>query len=379
MYIGYITRKEVGMMARKTQEQFVKEVKERFGSEFEVVSEYVRNNDKVSFRHKDCGLTFERSPSSFFRSGKCPNCNGRKNWNTEKVSKEIKEMTNGEYTLVGKYRSYNEKVSIKHNRCGRTNKVVFYSFLYGVRCPKCSRSKRGFEQRKSQEDFEKEVFDLVGEEYRVKSKYTGAFEDVLFEHSACGSIFEMRARWFIQGGRCPDCSEIRKWDTESFKEEVSSITKNEYKVIGDYKPRNKGKIKFSHNECGREFEMLGDNFLKGQRCPFCKTSKGEQSIRDILERLETNFVEQFKFDDCVDKAQLPFDFAIFKNGKLKSLIEYDGIQHFRGWHKKADSLKEIQRRDNIKNEYCKRKNIKLIRIPYTKFSEIESIITKEVI
>ena len=62
-----------------------------------------------------------------------------------------------------------------------------------------------------------------------------------------------------------------------------------------------------------------------------------------------------------------------ENINLLYLIEFDGRQHFNGpegkW-KISYSLKDIQERDNLKNEYCKQNNIKLKRIPYFKIDNI---------
>ena len=35
---------------------------------------------------------------------------------------------------------------------------------------------------------------------------------------------------------------------------------------------------------------------------------------------------------------------------------------------------KVQNNDRVKDEYCKNKNIKLIRIPYTKYQEVDSIL-----
>jgi hypothetical protein len=49
-------------------------------------------------------------------------------------------------------------------------------------------------------------------------------------------------------------------------------------------------------------------------------------------------------------------------------IEYDGRQHFIAIEKWGGELGLLdqQKKDKIKDEYCKIKNIKLIRIPYNK-------------
>jgi hypothetical protein len=58
-------------------------------------------------------------------------------------------------------------------------------------------------------------------------------------------------------------------------------------------------------------------------------------------------------------------------------IEYDGIQHFESVDYFGGELGFIntQMRDNIKNEYCKNNNIKLIRIPYWDYENIDQILT----
>lgn len=54
-------------------------------------------------------------------------------------------------------------------------------------------------------------------------------------------------------------------------------------------------------------------------------------------------------------------------------IEYDGYTHFSangGWNTE-ENLAKIQYSDRIKNNYCKEHNIKLIRIPYTDFKNLD--------
>ena len=71
---------------------------------------------------------------------------------------------------------------------------------------------------------------------------------------------------------------------------------------------------------------------------------------------------------------LRFDFAILnKDNSLIELIEFDGEQHFKeisGLWKDCYTLEERQANDNLKNEYCKNHNIKLVRIPYTQINNI---------
>lgn len=49
------------------------------------------------------------------------------------------------------------------------------------------------------------------------------------------------------------------------------------------------------------------------------------------------------------------------------LIEYDGEQHYRAieYFGGEENFKKLQKNDKVKNEYAKRHNLPLIRIPYT--------------
>ena len=96
-------------------------------------------------------------------------------------------------------------------------------------------------------------------------------------------------------------------------------------------------------------------------------SFGEQYIQSLLENLHIEFKPQYSFSDCKCVYILHFDFAIFNNGTLLGLIEYDGRQHFEPveFFGGQEGFKKTKIRDEIKNTYCKTNNIPLLRIPYT--------------
>jgi len=119
-------------------------------------------------------------------------------------------------------------------------------------------------------------------------------------------------------------------------------------------------------------------------CSKCDYSKGEKQLDIILSEYNIPHDSQYKFTDLIGIGGrlLRFDAPVFwDRGKteLRMLIEYDGQQHFRwikGWITKKE-FKTLQHHDQLKNEYCKIHNIKLLRIPYWDFSNIESILSKE--
>jgi hypothetical protein len=91
-----------------------------------------------------------------------------------------------------------------------------------------------------------------------------------------------------------------------------------------------------------------------------------------------DFETEVKFADCVDEKELPFDFYIRHHN---TLIEVQGEQHYkpidfagRGVEWAKEQLKNTQRRDKIKHDYCKAKGINLIYIPYWEYDNIGEIL-----
>lgn len=123
-------------------------------------------------------------------------------------------------------------------------------------------------------------------------------------------------------------------------------------------------------KCGNTYWSNFQNWILERRvlCPICRKSIStyEQKVEKYLNEKLIPYERQYKFDDCIYKRKLPFDFYI---KSLNCCIEVDGEQHFIDIPKfeNRDNLNTRKMRDNIKNEYCKTNNIPLLRIPYWEF------------
>lgn len=131
-------------------------------------------------------------------------------------------------------------------------------------------------------------------------------------------------------------------------------------------------------DCGNRISVSTGDLRSGntQSCGCSKLSHGEMKIKSLLEEYNIPFEQEKSFLDCVNPSTnrlLRFDF--FVNNQY--LIEFDGKQHYEqspNW----EPLEDIQRRDRIKDTWCKEHNITLIRIPYTKLNTltIEDLLPK---
>jgi len=102
---------------------------------------------------------------------------------------------------------------------------------------------------------------------------------------------------------------------------------------------------------------------------FTTLSFGELAIfTDLLEH-DIKFTHQMRFDDLRNVNKLPFDFYLHD---FNLVVEYNGIQHERGWQGDAEDAKGIKKRDKIKFDYAVANSINYISINATDKEDIIS-------
>lgn len=138
----------------------------------------------------------------------------------------------------------------------------------------------------------------------------------------------------------------------------------------------------SHNKvlfrcsCGREFERSVYKWMDGRDvCPSCseKQSKNERLFANYLKKNNLNYKQEYRFNGCRDIKPLPFDFYL---PQFDCLVEIDGQQHFEpvvfarmDWEMAEKRFFLQKKHDKTKEDYCKKHNIPLLRIPYFFFDD----------
>ena len=129
------------------------------------------------------------------------------------------------------------------------------------------------------------------------------------------------------------------------------------------------------SECGYEWETeVYCRAIGGNGCSECSSSKGEKRVAEFLDDKNIYYIIEHKFPNCKNIRELPFDFFLPNNNIC---IEYDGNIHYKDKYNNPKEFKKVQKRDKIKTKYCKDNGIKLIRIPYWDYDNIEIILKKE--
>jgi hypothetical protein len=176
--------------------------------------------------------------------------------------------------------------------------------------------------------------------------------------------------------QCPHCNKKGyKRDTSTFYKEIYNLVGNEYTFYGRYENCDT-KMKVKHNKCGHIYEVKPTNFINnGTRCPICSKSKGEENIASILSAFNIKYKCEYEFCDLkgLKGKALRFDFAVFKDDIMEFLIEYDGEFHYKAMIGE-EHFKYQKEHDKRKDDYCKKHNIKLYRIPYWERDNLEYIV-----
>lgn len=212
-----------------------------------------------------------------------------------------------------------------------------------------------------------------------KEEYAGVDMNVRFicpKHGEKTMIMDN----LLNGHVCYECSyeyraSLLRNSAEKIISDIESINNNKLLNPEDYLNAITPNLKILCGCCGENvFYTSYSNYIRHEvnRCKYCSSveSLGEKTVRLVLEKININFIQEKRFEDCKNIRSLPFDFYI---PSLNLIIEYDGEQHYYPVFGE-ESFQNTQKNDLIKNDYCAKNGILLLRIPYWEMKNIENII-----
>lgn len=183
-------------------------------------------------------------------------------------------------------------------------------------------------RRKTNDQFQREVYDLVRDEYIFLDNYVNKRTKIKVKHNKCGHIYKVAPGGFLRGNRCPYCfGNLKKTDAQ-FKQEVKDLVGNEYVFLDSY-VNNKTKLRVKHNVCGNVYKVQPDSFFQGRRCPYC-----------AITARKTN--EQFK----QEVYDLVGDEYLFLESYQKALTK------IKVKHNKCGSIYKVKPSDFLHGERC---------------------------
>lgn len=358
---------------------FIKKSKEIHGDKYDYsLSEYNGSHKKVKIICPIHGV-FEQRASSHISGSGCKKCSKEKQKITKehilnKLKKINTELFNDkyDYSLVD-YKSKLSKVKIICKEHGVFKQRLDHH-LNGHGCSQCSKNKKP-----TNHEFIKKSKEVHGDKYDYslvdyKNNYT-KIKIICKEHG----IFKQSPSNHLLGKGCMKCNGINVLNNNDFIKKSKEIhgDKYDYSLVKYINSKTKVKIICSKHGI---FEQMPSNHIHKnmkQGCPLCNESKGEIEIKKILNKLKIDYIQEYKLFEKNNNYPLRADFYLIK---YKSIIEFNGIQHYKPV-KKFGGLKtynDIVLRDKRKNKICKNNNLKMILIKYDQINNIESIILENI-
>jgi very-short-patch-repair endonuclease len=402
---------------------FIKRSKDKWGDKYDYsLVEYKNCKSKVKIIYNETGEVFEQTPESHLYHA--PQKLSKKKTTIEFIKQAIEK--HGDKYLYDKvdYHSNQRKIIITCKRHGNYLQNPLSHLLHG--CKKCGIEDRNrkYKPKYTNEEFIYNAKSKWGDKYdyslveykNSKTKIKIIYDGIIYEQTPCShlkypperyintNIFLIKAKqkWgdkydytlveykstkslikIIYNGIIYEqyphnhliyAPELRnKLTTLEFIQRSNEIHNNKYNYSKtDYINDRKGVIIIC--PLHGEFIQKPSTHLKGSGCKVCSESFGEKEISKVLDKYLIKYIREYKFNDCRNIYPLPFDFYI---PSLRTVIEFDGIQHYQpiSYFGGIDAYEKLRKNDMIKNQYCEENYINLIRIRYDQINQINEILS----
>ena len=298
---------------------------------------------------------------------------GKRKWDFEKVDLYVKENSNC-ILLENEYKNPKYKMRFI---CGTCKNEFLRDFDHFVRavdkdCVTCVKIKTGKKKANNLNELKQYVLENTNCKL-LADKYLTVHHKMSFQ---CGCGEEFKTSWseFKRGvpRRCKECRNefmrnLFKHDIEFVKNFIREHSTS--KLISESYDNSEQIIEFEC-ECGNRFYTNFDKFkFRYKRyCNSCSCqSSYEKHVENILISIGVEYIKEKRFEKCKNKNMLPFDFYLIK---YNAIIEVDGEGHYRPM-RSVSSFTHTLKTDSIKNEFCKKLEIPLLRIPYYELDDAQ--------
>jgi len=297
----------------------------------------------------------------------------------KKPIKDVRRIfeAHGYKLLSNEFKDANQPIRYEcQNHKDKELKASWNNISRGFGCPYCARERVKHSYDKIKLEFEQRGYTLVSKTY-VKAgellEYTCSLHP--------NTIQKITYNNLQRGHGCAYCAGNVKFTYDDVRRLFES--KNYTLISLEYK-NSKTKLEYicnAHPEHTQKITVDALNAGKGcQDCWGGRNSKLSKAIESVLINRNVIFYKEHRFNDCRLELPLAFDFYL---PDFNMCIEVDGQQHFKPVTFRNMSREQAQKeyektiaRDAAKDDYCKKKDIRLLRIPYYEAEQASEIIFK---
>lgn len=278
------------------------------------------------------------------------------------LQNRIKQKYPNESFKILKFNGLGKEGQVQCVNCGNVITISkMGNFFAATKKHGCTKCQGLYKEREQKIDAIKKKYKII--DTFVRETYTY----YTVQCKTCGHIRTSTLSNLYRHLQCGcDTGMKRKRTSQEFIKEVNDFSNSgKYFLVGKYV--NQTTPILLRHECGFIWKVRPSDIIHGRiSCPKCSRFESK-NVRYIASLLRQNNIP-FEQERRLKNSRQHFDFYLEKSD-LKVAIEYNGEQHYKEVPYFKTTLKEQQERDFRKQEYCKKNNIFLIVIPYTKSKE----------
>lgn len=281
------------------------------------------------------------------------------------INNYLKINSNGSKFIGEVYEGSKSIIKITCETCGEEIEMTWANLLKlnDFSCKKCKENPRKYTLEFIKNEFKNKGFRLLDTEYIGNNNSLNCIDS---------NGYKIKKKYTALSSNKDSYIFSYKFNKENYIDNVNNYFKiNNIDCVAIRILEQVGDIVWIECicECERKFKTNIGAIKNGQvRCTYCsKTmSKLEYNVRIWLDENKVEYIFQKRFEDCRNNRKLPFDFYL---PKFNCCIEVDGQQHytpsiFATTQDKDEEFKKRKINDEIKTNYCKEKNIDLLRISF---------------
>ena len=349
------------MGKQKTHEEFVQQVFNLVGDEYEVIGKYINARTKIKMKHKICNHEYDIFPNNFLSGDRCAKCFGNKRKTHQEFCEELKNI-NPNIDIIGIYKNNKTKILCECKIDNYQWQPYPTNLIKGHGCPKCSAINTSNNLKMPKEEFINKM-NIINDKIEILGEYINSRIGILCRCKIDGYEWEPKPNHLLSGHGCPKCKGNLLKTHNEFVEEMLILHPN-IEVLGVYKnnhtpikckckiddyiwnpkpmklltrgcPKCGGTLKLTHNEfvnrvksINQDIEIISkyiainkhikckckidgyiwsttaSNLVKNDNptgCPECNKSKGEKRINNVL--INNNWVDIFQkeFEELIDE------------------------------------------------------------------------------
>lgn len=278
--------------------------------------------------------------------------------------KQVKKRWGTLINYLSDYIRMKEKCKWKCNVCNNIWEATPSNIVQGSGCPICAQKHRLEKLRTSLEKMLEKLKNAHGGDIVYVSGYVNMITKCKFLCIKCGTIWETTPWKAIHTKiGCPTCTRKNQWrPLEKMLQKLKETWEGLIEYVDGYKNISE-KCKFKCTECGYIWEAVPNNIIRGHGCPICITSSMEKPVMEALHKKGIIPIHNKGLEGCYfNNSRFPLrpDFII-KTDYGKLCIETDGKQHFKPMYGE-DMLKLQQEKDRYKDKILKEQGFIVIRV-----------------